>query len=128
MLSTEDRLAEEATVFCLAAPARINSNLRQEPRRGGPFVFSGLRTSSSPRTSQHPYFSSLPYSLQHKQNITTVFPVTSTLFVRSFACVQVSSPLFSGAHALFAKNTGEGGSLLTFLDVLLEVLLFQCAA
>jgi hypothetical protein len=42
------------------------------------------------------------------KRVTLEFPAASALFARSFACVQVSTCLFSRAHALFCRNTREG--------------------
>src|ERR1700685_23113 len=115
MVATKDRPPQDSAASPrpgpLAAPARISSNLRQESqmppfplRRSKPVakasVCSGLQTLLPAQKVQHLYFHSLPHSLQHEQNVTPAFPAHSALFLRSLARVQVSTLLFSCAHAL----------------------------
>ena len=121
MRAIKDCPQPEAAVSCrpgtLAAPAAIDSNLRQESQMltsllAVASVFSKLRTLLPAKKLQHPYFHSLPRSL-----------------FRSFAQEQESTPVFSSACALFCKTAGDRGiPPFTFLDVSLEVLLFQCSS
>src|ERR1700723_1983078 len=110
MFAAKDRPPQDAAfssrAFTLAAPAPISSNLRQESQVP-PRIFNGLRTLLPAQDFQHPYFHSLPHSLKNAQDITPAFPTTPALFLRSCARLQYSTPLFSSAHALFGKNTGE---------------------
>jgi hypothetical protein len=84
------------------------------PRRSEPLakagVFSRLRTLLPALKFQHPYFHALAHSLENERNITPAFPITPGLFVRSYATVQLSSPAFSSACALFCKTTGDRGT------------------
>jgi hypothetical protein len=111
MFAAKDRPPEDAAVSsrpgALAAPARINSNLRQESQMP-PFVFSKLRSLLPAQKFQRPYFHPLPHSLQQEQNLTPAFPIISALFVRSCAQERKLTHLFSDACALFGKTTGEG--------------------
>jgi hypothetical protein len=115
MFAAKDRppqdAAESSRPVTVAAPARINRNLCQESQMS-PFFFSRLRALLPAQNFQHPYFQSFPHSLQYGQNITPVFPITPALFVRSCACVKVSTLLFSFACALFGKTTGEGAGVI----------------
>jgi hypothetical protein len=112
MFTIKDRLPQDALASSglgtLVAPPQISSNLGQKSKTR-PFVFSRLRTLLPAQKFQRPYFQSLPHSLKYAQNITPVFPITSTLFLRSCACVQVSTSLLSIACALFRKTTGDRG-------------------
>jgi hypothetical protein len=89
------------------APTLISSKLSQEPQKWS-FVFSRLCTLLTAPKLQAIYFHPLPHSLTFAGKLTAMFPVTSALFVRSSACVQVSTPLCSINCALFAKTTREG--------------------
>jgi hypothetical protein len=111
MFAAKDRQPNNAAVSSrpanLASPARISSNLRQDSQT--PLLaFSRLRTLSPVQKFQRPYFHSLPHSFTHEKKITPAFSTTPALFLRSFARVQVSTLLFSCAHALFSENTREG--------------------
>src|ERR1700733_5269519 len=114
MFATKDRLPHGAATFprpvTVAAPAGIISDLRQESQMP-PFAFSSLRTLLPTQKLQGPHFHPLPHSLKNAQNITPAFPITSPLFIRSCARVQISTPLFSIAHALFVKTTGGRGGV-----------------
>jgi hypothetical protein len=107
MFAAKDRVLYDRAVSLhagtFATATRIN--LRGHSQKGS-FVFNRVRTLLSA-----PYFQSLPHSLKHGQNISPVFPAPSAFFPCSFASVQVSTPLFSSACALFCKNTGGRGTL-----------------
>src|SRR5580658_7391004 len=109
MVAAKDRPPQDAAVSSrpstLVAPAGISSKFRQASENCL-FVFSVLRTLLSVPKLQAPYFHSLPHSLKLAQNVTPIFPVTSTLFVRSFAQERKLTPLFSCIPALFREKVG----------------------
>lgn len=126
MCAAKDRPPRDAAASCrpvtFAAPARINSNLRQESQIR-PFIFNRLRTLLPEQKLQPAHFQLLTHSLMHAKNVTAAFPITSTLFLRSFAPERKSTPLVSCACALFWRNGGYLQNLvniLYYLDSLLS--------
>jgi hypothetical protein len=110
MFATKDRSPQDLAAsrpLTFAVPVPISTNPRQESQVR-PFIFNGLRTLLPAQKFQPLHFHSLPHSLRQERNITPAFPITPALSLRSCASVQVSTPLLSGACALFVKNTGEG--------------------
>jgi hypothetical protein len=84
-------------------------------RKTAPSVFSNLRTLFPAQNLQPSPFQSLPHSFVHHENTTLPFPVTSALFLRSFAQERKLTRLFSCACALFCEKWGcheKFGSLL----------------
>ena len=69
-------------------------------------AFSSLRTLFSAPKLQPSPFHAFRDSWTHRKNITIAFPVTSALFVRSFARERKSTPLLSWACALFCGYVG----------------------
>ncbi len=114
MFAAKESPPEDAAASCrpvtFAAPARIGSNLRQESRQGGPFVFSRLRTLLRAQILQATYFQLLPHSSPQERKLTPAFSARSALFLRSSAQERKSTPLFSGACALFCRTTGGRGT------------------
>ena len=109
MFGAKDRPLQVAAISCrpasLAAPPRISRKFRQDSKMRL-FFFNGLRTLLSALKLQAPYFHSLPHSLKFAQNVTPVFAVSSSLFLRSFARVRYSTLLFSSACTLFCEKVG----------------------
>jgi hypothetical protein len=133
MFAAKDRPPHDAAAssrpVTLATPTRTGGNLRQESRirpfmiavagrfavasllrRSEPLaktsVFNKLRTLLPAQKLQPAYFQSPTQSLTHTKNITAAFPVTSALFIRSFAQERKSTPLFSSAYARFCRKWG----------------------
>src|ERR1700686_3737679 len=92
-----------------SAPAHIMARFDQE-RENRPFVLSSLQTLFLAPKLQPPHFHELPHSFTRAQNLTSAFPTTSTLCVRSWARVQYLTPSVSCAPALFRKTTREGST------------------
>jgi hypothetical protein len=90
-----------------SAPAHIMARFDQE-REIRPFVLSSLQTLFLAPKLQPSHFQELPHSFTRARNLTSAFPTTSTLFVRSWARVQYPTPLLSCAPALLRKTTREG--------------------
>ena len=73
---------------------------------------SGTLPPVSSRSARTQTFAGSLFCSSPKENL-PVFSAVCTLcalFPRSFANVQVLTPVFSSAHALFVKNTREGGT------------------
>jgi hypothetical protein len=87
-----------------------------DERKNEPFIFSTLRTIFLPETLQPILFQQVPRSLKRLANVTTAFPITSGLFVRSFAQKRKLTPLPSCVCALFRRNGGGGAKFVLNLD------------
>jgi hypothetical protein len=116
MFAAKDRPPQDAASpshpGTFASPARflptsdcssLNCGCPQAPRRRR---VSSLRTLLPAQNFQPTQFQSLPHSLQQEKNTTPAFPVTSELFLRSFAQERKSTPLFSCACAQFRRYVG----------------------
>jgi hypothetical protein len=105
MFAAKDRPLQDSAVsfrpVTFTAPARISSNPRQHLQNARPlFSYSyGLLLPQLPCFEIHARCPGGGGSLAS---------ATRALFIRSCASVQVSTPLFSCACALFCKNTREG--------------------
>jgi hypothetical protein len=109
MFTATDRPRQDAAASSspstLVGPAGISSKSRQASENCL-FLFSVLRALLPAPKRQAPCFHLLPHSFKLLQNVTPIFPITSTLFVRSFAQERRSTPLFSCIPALFRENVG----------------------
>src|SRR5271165_4764112 len=65
-----------------SAPAHILAGFHQE-RENRPFVLSSLQTLFLAPKHQPPHFQQLPHSFTRPRNLTSAFPATFTLLVRS---------------------------------------------
>lgn len=83
--------------------------------RIGPSVFNNLRTLFSARNLQPSRSQALAHSSAQGKKVTLAFPITSTLFLRSFAQERKSTPLFSAACTRFCRNGGcaPSGNMVT---------------
>ena len=90
-----------------ALPAHAWAQFDQE-RENRSFILNSLRTLFLAPKSQPSHFHKLAHSFTRNENLTAAFPIISTLSVRSFASVRESTPVLSGAYALFVKSTREG--------------------
>ena len=88
------------------APATDSTQQFPQCRAIRPLVLSTLRTLFLAPERQPSPFHAFRNSLTHRKNITIAFPVTSALFVRSFAQERKSTPFLSCACALFCRYVG----------------------
>jgi len=101
---TSDSLRRLAAV---CAPAHTSPSFHQE-HKNPPFVLNTLRTLFPARKLQPSHSHKLAQSFIHNKNVTTAFTITSPLFLRSFVQERKSTPLLSGACALFREKWGCG--------------------
>jgi hypothetical protein len=117
MFVSRDRPPHDAALACRPAvstpPSRTPSNFPHS-RRHTFRVFKNLRSLLRAPESQTSQLHSVARVLSQDGNLTLAFPFSSGLFVHSFARVQYSTTVFSGACGLFRKNTrGRGTPLET---------------
>jgi hypothetical protein len=115
--------------------ARLSSTLpptqaphSSQERENAPFVFSELRTLSFPRKPQPAFSQQVPHSLPHSANLTAAFPITSALFVRSWAQERKLTPLLSIACARFRRNGGYPAKFGLNIDCQQSLLIFGAQA
>jgi hypothetical protein len=92
-----------------ATPSRSQRTQQSGSRqnaRFAPFASNNLRTLFPVPKLQPSPFQSFRDSFTRCENITPAFPVTSTLFIRSFTQERKSTPLFSIACARFCRYVG----------------------
>jgi hypothetical protein len=103
------------------APSNSAGSTRRLLAAVGPSSSSALQMPVKTVAPVNSFFS-MPCALfafffKERKNVTRLFSACCGLLafalLRSFANVQVSTPVFSCAHALFVKNTREGGTPLT---------------
>src|ERR1700691_2659631 len=108
---SQDRLPQDAERTCDPAASTAsasNAACVRNIQQFEPLIFSSLRTLFPAPNPQPSPFHAHAHSFAHRKKVTPAFPITSTLFARSCAGVQHSTPLLSTACALFRKTTREG--------------------
>ena len=111
MFVTSGHLLRQAASPHRSTNAKVATRLlpsTSRTRKTAPSILNTVRT-LSPASNPQPFrFHTPAHRFTSHERVTRAFSITSALLARSFANVQVSTPLFSCAHALFVKNTREG--------------------